>query len=101
LEDAAGERDLVVMAVDPTIQAYNKLVHRVHQITASGDALRRVALGTGNPVLLEQIDEVLSVLAAVEVMAAAAVDELWKRQPPQRVRNHVLYQQTTLGGTVE
>jgi hypothetical protein len=89
------------MAVDPTIRAYNKLVHHVHQITASGNALRRVALGTGNPGLLEQIDEVLSVLALVEVMARAAVGELWKRQPPRRARNHVLHHHKKRGFTVQ
>lgn len=88
------------MALDPTIRAYNKLAHHVRQVVANDDALRKLALSTGNPVLLQQVEEAIAALAAVDVMASAAVEELWRRQPSQRVRWHVKHQQTKLGFSV-
>lgn len=89
------------MASDPTIKAYNKLVHHLRRIGVNGAALRKLALATGNPVILEQTEEALALLAGVDVMATAAVEELWRRQPLQRAQNHVVHQQKKLGFTVQ
>jgi hypothetical protein len=86
------------MAIDPTIRALNRAKHRlgllVPEMSSVVSALRKDAdaLAAADPMILGRCEEICDTLAAVVLGVDRTLDELWRRQPPRRLRAHVMHQ---------
>jgi hypothetical protein len=89
----------MVMAADPTIQAFNRTKYRLGQlvpeVSAVVSALRKDAdaLAVADPMILERCEGILSELAAVVAGVDRTLEQLWQRQPPPRLLYHIIHQQ--------
>jgi hypothetical protein len=79
------------MALEPKIKALNRVQHRLAQLVSDTVSLREAAAETGDPVILELLQQARAALVAVVGRVDAELGQLWKRQPPKRLRNHILH----------